>query len=217
MFDGSFSREAQPWEGIDQMKVIPPWIPWYVAPGEGSPPTFKRPEWGANKEHTLPEKEQSQKIHHNFATWEGGIMQMADVKQGANVLFVADVMLKSGKKDSDAKGDGTVWVGIDPDGKGDPWAEGIIWTPTPMIGVYDQWRTISVGTKSRAGRVNLLFRCTWKWPVDWNDLFIGEARLNAEPPDPDPPAGDHVLRVLLDDIEITRVPLVISIKPGAIS
>jgi len=217
-FDGSLSGDVYLYQGEGQLKLIEPWKPYWTLPADGDPDwKDKRPEYGpaSSTDPIIAGMPTSQKVHHNYATWTGGLVQgPVIVPQGAQVTFSAQVWMQTGENTGDRQGGGRCRVGVDPTGGIDAGAASVVWSGW-LDQVYDRWEMLTAEAQAQGDRVTVFVDTTWQWPVQWNDLFLGWAELKAtseqDPPDP-PSGGDHTVAVLLDGQQVLEGPFSIAVQ-----
>ena len=224
-FDGSFEGAVYEYQGISQLKMIAPWFPQWVEHVESDPDwKNKRPEYGIKEARFEPDHvyrgSKSQKVHHNFATYDGGIVQgPIDVPDGAEVTYLQYCKLQSGKPNSQDHGDMQAWIGIDPTGGTDMYASSVVWSNPIDSRGYGTFVPLAVTVKVEGSKVTLFCRALSKWAVDWNDAFWSYGELEIEgggppPPEPPPPplpGAGHTLRVYLDDTLIAEEPFEVQV------
>jgi hypothetical protein len=221
-FDGSYEGDVYEYEGISQLKMISPWTPQWKDAEAGDPAwKLKRPEYGIKEARFEPEHvykgSKSQKVHHNYATYDGGLVQgPIDVPTGAEVTYLQYCKLQSGKRGSDAHGDMRAWIGIDPTGGTDMYSSQVEWSEPIDARTYGVFVPLAVTAKAQANKITVFCRADAKWAMDWNDAFwsYGELEIEGEEPEPpeppippEPPVTGSYVAIRVDGIQakVTRL------------
>lgn len=120
-----------------------------------------------------------------YAHDAGYYQTLEGLPTGATVTFSAYAHAWCSNNDDATQSEGahSCWfnVGLDPDGKTDPWSDDVQWSDNYYIfDVYDRVGPISA-TVGSAGRVTVFLRSRAKWGYKHNDVYWDDASLTIRP------------------------------------
>jgi len=192
-FDGGFRGRGR----IAEVVAVG-WTSWYATlPGTDGinyPPDFAPRRRDRDGAPTVFGGRWSQELATQGATHEGGLWQRVAVPPGSQVRAVAWAYgwATDGDDPSRSEPPGTyaLAIGIDPEGRGDPYAQGIVWTAP--ITVTDTWVPLSLDLPIEGSLVTLILRGQplriLKHNVSrWDGACLtasGRPDASAEPPTP---------------------------------
>ena len=115
----------------------------------------------------------------------------------------------------------TFWVGIDPAGGTDPYAEGVVWGRGAHI--YNAYRPVPpVEARAQANRVTVFLRSLALWPFKHNDAYWDDAVLEAVGPavqtaiafDPAQPQVEEAVQVTVSSTTAAQDTTLVVTGPG---
>ncbi|MCI0395554.1 MAG: hypothetical protein L0332_15540 [Chloroflexi bacterium] len=136
--------------------------------------------WSNHKDPAKPDRFP----HPDDPTWSEGA--------GFDPFFGLEGTLSGNPNESDLS-NFTFWVGIDPAGGRNPFAESVVWGQGAHI--YNAFAQVpAVETRAEAGTITLFTRALTQFPFKHNDAYWDDAELitvGETPPPPPPPPADR--------------------------
>jgi hypothetical protein len=127
---------------------------------------------------------------------DGGLRQVVPVTPGSRYYFTVEGQTWCSNSDDPRKADGELYIslGLDPYGREDAQAQGIVWSPWQRLTAdYETHRSQTV--EAQGGAMTVYIRAWNKWKLKHNDVYVddlqwieeGDPTPEPEPdPDPDP-------------------------------
>ena len=89
----------------------------------------------------------------------------------------------TGDSQQDAKANFTFWVGIDPFGGTDPYADTVVWSTGWHI--YNIFQKVELSqVVAQAGKVTVFLRSRTLWPFKHSDAYVDDVALTVDEPEP---------------------------------
>jgi len=184
------------------------WKFWF---NEGDPPAEQNqgplamPEYKeapiAIDPHRVAEGLSAQCWFIQYKVMDGGVRQVVPVTQGKRYYFTVEGQAWCSDSDNPHTADGELYVslGLDPYGREDAQAQGIVWSPWQRVTAnYETYASQKV--EAQGGAMPVYIRAWNKWRLKHNDIYVDDLKwfedgTDPEPPDPpDPPPTEcHAL------------------------
>jgi LysM repeat protein len=182
-FEGPYSS----WGGIPEFQLAPMWNPWWVQQTDQDPPEIhRRPEYKPADAHSFPGRVHSGNYAQQYFTFSGthiaGLYQQVSVPAGAGLRFSIYVQAWScgaagGCPDSVSHypADMHARIGIDPQGRTDPFAPEIVWSN--FVNPLDAYQLLTIEAVAAGPQVTVYTYSAPDWPVLNNDIYWDDASL----------------------------------------
>jgi len=200
-----FEMPYTTWWNASEVRVAHDWKPFW---SEGDPPMEQnqgpcaRPEYkpisGADYPHRVLSGKHAQAFFVFYRVMDAGVMTEVSLPRIGFLEFTisAHAWCDGGDDPDVSRGEMYLSLGIDPYGRAEPKAQGVVWTPwVPLDGVWMRARTLPVFIPGTAA-ITLYVRAWNKWRLKHNDVYLDNAHcfllepVGEPQPTPPPPNGD---------------------------
>lgn len=133
-----------------------------------------------------------------YKVMDGGIYQVVPAKVGWRYHFDVQAQTWCSNSEDTRAADGEMYLslGLDPYGRTDPQAQGVVWSPWARVG-GSYGRVTSQAVLALGEQMTVYIRAWNKWKKTHNDIYVDDLRWyeegkTPEPPEPEPPGPDPV-------------------------
>lgn len=171
------------------------WKYWYNQgdpPAEQSQGPLAMPEYKEAPRsvdpHRVAEGLSAQCWFIQYKVMDGGVYQVVQTTPGKQYYFTVEAQAWCSSSDNPHTADGELYLslGIDPYGRTDPKAQGIVWSPwSRLTANYESY--ISQRVTAQGSAVTVYLRAWNKWKLKHNDIYVDDLQWIEEGTDPEPP------------------------------